>query len=467
MRRMLIALTTVLALLVGYGAADAYDQVPGVLTIDERPTEDEPQAPDAPAVLEATDEDAPVPTRAGLAKVMGDKEITGPLGPRVAYVVRDALTGKVLLARNEDRGQIPASTAKLLTAAAIAEEGDLSRTMKTKVVTGTRPGELVLVAGGDTMLAPGKGDPTAVEGRAGLASLAQQVADSLEGQVAKGKKPTLRLDNTYAHGPRYAPGWDMADVAAGYTQGVSMVGLAGDRPQPGEPSPRVPERVVLKALAAQLKKAGVEVKVDSSAKAWQTAAPTGAETLGTVESAPIGDVLAVALDDSDNALTENVARQVAFRHGAGTSFKDVTGWVRTTLRDAGVDMSGVRMRDSSGLSSGQEIPVRVVSDVVQLGITGSAPSLTRVLADLPVAGLDGTMFDRFQAPRTRTAAGIARAKTGTLTGTSALAGTTTTRDGRLLTYVINADRVPEATGTLGARDALDRMVAGITACGCR
>ncbi len=35
MRRTLIAVTSVAALVVGYGAADAYDRVPGVLTIDE------------------------------------------------------------------------------------------------------------------------------------------------------------------------------------------------------------------------------------------------------------------------------------------------------------------------------------------------------------------------------------------------------------------------------------------------
>lgn len=465
MRRTLMAVTSVAALVVGYGTADAYDKVPGVLTIDEAVSEQAPKPGPPTTVIPAASTDAPVPTRAGLQKALAKDVGAEALGPRVGVVVRDALTGDTIWSQGEDRAQTPASSAKLLTAAAVSEKADLSTVMTTKVVTGDTPGELVLVASGDTMIAQGKGDPTKVEGRAGFADLAQEVATSLGTKGGEGH--TLRLDATYAAGERYAPTWDMADVAAGYTQGVSMIGVAGDRPQPFKPSPRFPERNSLEAFAKQLKKVGVKVEVNDSASSWQQGAPDGAEELGAVDSAPLGDVLALALDDSDNALTENVARQAAVADGAGASFTETTAWVRATLEEAGIDLTGVKLKDNCGLSSGQLVPARVIADVMQLGITGSAQTMSLVLSELPVAGLTGTLHDRFVTADSRSAAGVARAKTGTLTGTSSLAGTTTTVDGRLLTYVILVDKVPSTTGTLGARAVLDRMVADITACGCR
>ncbi|MCW4601277.1 D-alanyl-D-alanine carboxypeptidase [Janibacter hoylei] len=128
-------------------------------------------------MLPPADESAPLPTAAGLRDAIADDVGSSALGPRVGIVVRDAVTGDPVWTKGADRPQTPASTAKLLTAAAVAERTDLSRTMKTTVVADGD--DLVLVAAGDTMLARGDGDPTAVEGRAGLADLAEQVADSL------------------------------------------------------------------------------------------------------------------------------------------------------------------------------------------------------------------------------------------------------------------------------------------------
>ncbi len=94
--------------------------------------------------------------------------------------------------------------------------------------------------------------------------------------------------------------------------------------------------------------------------------------------------------------------------------------------------------------------------------TASTRCCGRALDGLPIGGLTGTLDDRFTGS-TSDAAGRARAKTGTLTGANALAGSVVDDDGRLLVF---AGMVAGA-GTPEARAALDRFVATLAACGCR
>ena len=92
---------------------------------------------------------------------------------------------------------------------------------------------------------------------------------------------------------------------------------------------------------------------------------------------------------------------------------------------------------------------------------GSHPALAALVDGLPVAGFSGTLALRFVAGLPRTAAGVVRGKTGTLTGVSSLAGTTTVA-GRPVVFVVMTDRVP-AGATLQARDDLDRFAAVLSA----
>ena len=479
--RGLAALGALILVVGGYLTADAFDIVPGVFTIDRTPSDAGISAVPTPgsspslqvtlvpipsaavsaaAPLLAPAEAAPMPTRAGMTAALARALADAGLGSSVGLTVRDAGTGAHLLDVSAQVPRIPASTVKLLTATAIISTLDPALTFATRAVRGASARDVILVAGGDTLLSPGKGDPAAVGGRAGLADLAEQTAEALKAQGVT--SVTVHIDDRYASGARYAPGWFPADINDGLTGAVAMLGLSTQRPLPGRAPITDPASSAASAFGKALAGRGLTVARDID----RVASPAGAPDLGVVRSAPLTDLVALALRESDNALTESLARQAAFKAGRPTSFSGVTAWVKETAAAKGVDIRGVTMIDASGLSRGSLVTARALGDVLSLAAGGQDPALQDVVAQLPVAGLSGTLADRFLKGPAHAAAGIARAKTGTLTGASALAGTVVDRDGRLLAFAILADKIPPGVGTLTARAALDRFVATLASCGC-
>jgi serine-type D-Ala-D-Ala carboxypeptidase/endopeptidase (penicillin-binding protein 4) len=477
----------------GYLTADVYDLVPGVLTLERTPatagtavrstpgsapslTATRVPVPSAEASalapLGVAGGAAPLPSRSGLTAALAVAFADPGLGSSVGLTVRDASTGAHLLDVSAQVPRIPASTAKLLTATAITSTMDPARTFSTRAVLGAGVGQVgrvgqvtdvILVAGGDTLLSPDRGNPAAVAGRAGVADLAEQTAKSL--RAIKGRDVThvrLNIDDRYASGARYAPGWAPADISAGLTGTVAMLGLSTQRSAPGRAGSTDPALSTARVLSRALTARGITV----APVIGRAVSPEGAPDLGVVQSAPTADVMALALEDSDNTLTESLARQGAVQAGRSTSFAEVARWVKETVAAKGVAMDGVSLIDTSGLSRGTLIPVRALGDVLSLAAGGHYPVLQDVVAQLPVAGLTGTLAGRFDKGSAHSAAGIARAKTGTLTGASGLAGTVVDKDGRLLTFAILADKVSPGVGTLTARAALDRFVATLASCGC-
>jgi D-alanyl-D-alanine carboxypeptidase/D-alanyl-D-alanine-endopeptidase (penicillin-binding protein 4) len=122
-------------------------------------------APSAlPAVLPGLDATAPLPTTAGLRRVLGPLLRTSGLGRSVSAEIVDLTGGASLLAVAPTRPAVPASSAKLLTgAAALSLLGPGAR-LATQVVDGAGPGEIVLVGGGDVTVAPGRGTTGSARG---------------------------------------------------------------------------------------------------------------------------------------------------------------------------------------------------------------------------------------------------------------------------------------------------------------
>ncbi|KUG51815.1 hypothetical protein AVL62_07655 [Serinicoccus chungangensis] len=492
------ALAGVAALVVALGALAPGTADPRAVAAEQVGATEEPPSPDQatatadaapspgevrPRIAPATEPlrpvtSAPVPDRGAVSGQISDELDSTWLGgtTRRAVAIRDALTGEPLGDRYSSRLVTPASTTKLLAAAAVVTGLPGDHTFTTRVVAGAEPGEVVLVAGGDMLLADGDGDPEAVAGHAGIADLAAQTAASLgsaqESDDAAADGPVrVSLDLTHVEGPHAMPTWIDRWLDEGYAGRIVQIGRSVDRARPFNPSPRAPEQEVARVFREALAEEGVDVEGarDDDARAEEVQAATDARELAVVESAAARDVLALALATSDNAMVEQLARQAAVADGEAADQESVTAWIRQTMvDDYGLDMTGVRLTDASGLSDGTLIPVAAVADVLVAGADGSHPRLQEVLAagGLPIAGYTGTLTTRFHLDVHEPAVGNARAKTGTLPGVSSLAGTVVTRDGRLLVYALTADDIDRGSAAIEAASVLDEVVADLARCGC-
>ncbi|MBK5250772.1 MAG: D-alanyl-D-alanine carboxypeptidase, partial [Actinomycetales bacterium] len=218
-----------LGLVSGYVALDIRDVVPGVLTddppwldADPFPTASLPSVPTAEEVLSGPSPTAPLPTADGLAALSAPVLADPRVGPDSGVLVTDVLTGADLFTATPQTARVPASTLKILVAVAALETMGDQRTFTTRVMNGA-DGEVVLVGGGDMMLASDAGDAGAVVGHAGLGDLADQVAEELS---AEGRSTTrVVLDDSLFTGPRLGPNWGAADVNGGWAMPIMPIAV--------------------------------------------------------------------------------------------------------------------------------------------------------------------------------------------------------------------------------------------------
>ena len=367
-----------------------------------------------------------------------DQAAKDPALGELAGYVYDVESGQGVWGREGMRPMVPASSTKVLTAAAAVATLDLDSRAVTRVYAG-EPGQLIIQSDGDvTLSADGSGfftDPASIK------DLAAQVSEHLEGPVT-----SIVVDNSIRAGEVFNPTWDGEDIAGGNVADLDAVMLNAGRLDASESySPRstTPGEDVGQALAAAL---GTSAEVSLVATA---PAPAG-EPLGVVESAPLDVRLRDMMVHSDNLLAESIARQVAAARGKPATFAGATEATIEVLQEQGLDTTGTVLKDNSGMSKDNRITAALLASVL---------GTNRALLDLlPVSHAEGTLAARFgEGSGADAAAGWVRAKTGTLSGVSALVGTVMTEDGRALTFAFlsNGSEVGEA------RAALDRLAASL------
>ncbi|MEW2159075.1 D-alanyl-D-alanine carboxypeptidase/D-alanyl-D-alanine-endopeptidase [Streptomyces sp. NPDC007189] len=368
-------------------------------------------------------------------------------GTRAAAVV-DVATGKRLYDTDADEALTPASTTKIATAVAALSALGPDHRFTTRAAIEGDTGELVLVGGGDpTLTARGRSD-----GWASLRDLAAHTAQALHRRGIR--KVTLSYDTTLYSGPQLHP-IGVNDNLAPVSPLIADEGRT-DGSSSG-PAPRVsdPAKDAASKFAAFLKDAGITTTPPGPSKAG-----TRAQTLATVASPPLSDIVERMLTNSDNDIAEALARQTALTSGQPGSFAGGAKAIAARLTKLGLPMSGASFHDGSGLDRDDRLTAGLLTGLLVTAGDPARPGLRPVLTGLPVAGFTGTLADRY----TDSAAGVVRAKTGTLTGVNTLAGTVVDADGRLLAFAFMASGT---TDPLAAESALDKAATALASCGCR
>jgi serine-type D-Ala-D-Ala carboxypeptidase/endopeptidase (penicillin-binding protein 4) len=441
------------------------------------PTEGAPETPDRPPspVLVASAADAPAPTPARVKAALDPIVAAAGLGGSVNISVVDAASGEQLYSRGPEVPTVPASTTKLVTAAAVLAARGPAYRIPTRVVAGAKPGEVVIIGGGDPTLSAGASGT--YPGAARLDQLAKQVKTALGGAA-----PTrVIVDSTLFPGPAFEPSWDPDVPTGGFGAATTALMINGARinpkitrgwaerySQPDLAAGQAFARALgLKASSVARGKAPADAAGGTDAtQAAAGAAPAPGTELGKVESPPLLRLVDIMLVDSDNVVAESLARQVALAKGQPASYAGGAAATKAVLADLGLPAAEIALSDGSGLSRSNRLTPTILTDVLRLAADASHPELAGLMAGLPVAAWSGTLRERYRGPAadSRVGAGVVRAKTGTLAGVNAISGVVTTADGRLLTFAVLADKVP--VGKDRAEAGLDKITTTLAKCGC-
>lgn len=424
-----------------------------------------PAAAQAPATLSqltgisALSDQAPTPSSTVLGPLL-DEALATTAGDFTG-TVRDALTGNVLYDRKGSDPRIPASNLKLMTAVAALKTLGADRRFDTTVLQKT-PGTLILKGGGDSLLAPGDGDPTATVGHAGIATLAANTAAALKKSGYTGPV-TLSVDDSLFSGPTLNPHWLQGDLDAGQVAPVFPLAIYGARFDPNTSvgdRPQDSAMEVAQVLAKALTNDGVQV-----AGVPTRGSAEGASKIASVQSATVADQVEYMLQASDNYVAEVMARMTAVGAGKAGTYSEASATVQDLVAKFGVSMDGLVMADASGLAPEDRISANQLAALIKIMLTDSNQDLRTALAGLPIAGLSGTLGDRYMDKTTAGGAGLVRAKTGTLNADLSLTGYVIDADGRLLVFSFLGNNF--ADGSNAAKPLIDRAASILAGCGCK
>lgn len=354
--------------------------------------------------------------------------------------------GSVVYEANSEAVIEPASTMKVLTAAAAFDILGPNNRFQTEVRAGANPvdgiirGDLWLVGGGDPVLATEQRvvQFTRPQPYTSLDTLADRVAAAgirqIEGRVVGDES---RYDSI-----RYVQSWPRRFITSGEIGPLSALTVNDGFSTAGHPgvaftNPPAGAGAIFQQL---LEARGVRVQGGGGVGT----AAAGSIRLASIESAEIGEIVSAMLRDSDNGTAEMLVKEMGLRaYGKGSTAAGVKA-MGQAFSNGGALNSGIKLVDGSGLSPTNRLSCRLLTSVL-----AGAPESVR--SGLPIAGRTGTLSRRFLDTPIE---GKLRAKTGSLDGVASLAGYAINTTDQTLTFAYMANRIPEALSAQTLQDAL-------------
>lgn len=455
-----VSVVVTLAVCVGYTIVDVYDVAPGLLTAQSAPTRTYSAIPTplaAGAVAGKADRDVPIDEKKAekLITALGESEGTGNFSVAIA-----AADGTIAAERNLDTEREPASTTKTLTAFAAVHTLEMSGTLDTEVYlthADTSP-TIVLQGHGDMLLGEGQNDPSHINGRAGLATLAQNTAQSLRqrgiDQVALAVDDSLFGDDNTSTALE-----QNNDGNAMYTP-LSSMAVDGGRMRYGltaDPDAFTDYPTLSRTTASDAAQTFRSLLTQQSITVTDSSDTSGTEAsarIAKVSSAPLNEVMAFMLRHSDNTLAELFARLTALKLGLGNSMDADIQAVVQVLRANDIPTDGLHLTSCSGLAAGTRLRIPTLL-AVQRSLVGLDDGGAAEIEGLSVPGLTGTARNRAANDDIK---GLARVKTGSLGGVRALVGNVSREHGGVLLFAVI---VNDSSDELAANNAIDDFMAGL------
>lgn len=424
-------------------------------------------------------------------KVLADERLNGAIS---AVSVRDAASGQMVFNRlGEVRLKI-ASNMKLLTGAAALETLGPNYTFKTELLTdgkvkgNTLKGNLFLKGKGDPTLSPEDFNELAKGLRElGIKKIAGNLAaDDTWYDDVRLSEDVVWNDESYYYGAPISaltaspnkdydagsvmievyptkPGErakvtltpetdtvkiindaktvqkdEIRDITVTRKHGTNTILVQGTIPDGAKQirewiAVREPSAYALDLFRSALKREGIRIKEkDDTYKA----APENAVVLLTKESPPLSHIFVPYMKLSNNVIAEMLVKEMGrVVHGEGSWEKGLEV-VRSYLQTIGVNADTLSLRDGSGISHISNVPANELSKLL---VEVRKEDWYPVFLDaLPVAGaserlVGGTLRKRMKETA---AAGNVKAKTGTITGATSLAGYMTTKGGQELVFAV-------------------------------